>query len=246
MQRYFVFLMLAGFALPAVVHAGVFSEFPDPHSQRFQLNDQGTVAFVTSVRDQSKESTALFLSLNDGSRIAIVRAEQATPISGFRFAEFRDGFFVLNNRNNVLFSAPLRSETGDFARGVFFYSHDERQIIPVLSPKDLGQFSTGLRLNDLDQAVLNVSVVGQSEKRLLFYDVSTGELTEIAKTGTPAPGGTTFDSFFQMELNNPGTVAFLASFRGWRCKARLLPQTRYSRISPRVILAEDSSVQRFF
>ncbi|RPJ85060.1 MAG: hypothetical protein EHM18_11025, partial [Acidobacteria bacterium] len=214
--RLVVLLLTLGCAFAAVVSdVSLHTTSATGRIPALALNDSGNAAIA--VRLDAGGRTALFLVLTDGSRLPVAVAGQPSPIPGFVYDEIRG--FDFNNRNNLIFEARISNPQHTVAEeGLFFYSHRNRRVVPVLEPGYLqaGQqvwLADRFSLNDRDQAVLAIDALcpsgpcaSEGEDRLLLYEAEKRELTELAReTGQDA-----FHNFGRPAISNQGHIAVAA------------------------------------
>ena len=180
------------------------------------LNDAGQVAFYVGIDDATnKQSIGLFRG--DGATVTSI-AVVKSPISGAtNFGSLTAGP-VLNRAGAVAFATSLLISNIFASVSAVAVSDGANPTLYARTgqptPDGNGTFNAPLApfINDSGQVAFVSSAQGITGSYHALYFGNGTALTEIARTGQPAPGlgGEAFDQFEWVYLNNPGQVAFTA------------------------------------
>jgi hypothetical protein len=180
------------------------------------LNDAGQVAFYMHI-DNATMNQSMGLFRGDGANITPI-AVVKSPISGAtNFGTLTAGP-VLNRTGKVAFATsliisntftPVSAVAVSDGANPTFYARTGQS-----TPDGNGTFNGPLApfINESGQVAFVSSVQGIVGSYHALYFGSGATLTEVARTGQPAPGiaGENLDQFEWVYLNNPGQIAFTA------------------------------------
>lgn len=190
---------------------------PAPDGDMFErfaslsFNDAGQLAFYALLAPSA--TSGIFLWSEDGVQ-TIARTGDPAPGGGtFTFPAYLDlgSAPSLNGSGQVAFGAPL--STG--RSGIFAFSGGA--LSSLARPGDPApgggtfDFAEAASLNDAGQVSFHGS---GSEHAWGSFLYSGGQISVIAQSGTPAPGGDTFVQTVYPKLNAQTRVAFAGYFSG--------------------------------
>jgi hypothetical protein len=184
-------------------------------------NNRGETAFYATIR-RSQSEEGIFLAKADGKIARIAVAGDPVPDqAGQLIAGFGERPApVMNDEGSVAFIATLAGGRG--AAGVFLASEDKlRTIAPsgMKAPVILGgigvfaEFEAVSLNNRGDVAFLAWVRHGRETIEVVYVARKVGavhQLTKVAASGEPAPGGGFFAGFGAPVVNNKGAIAFPA------------------------------------
>ena len=197
---------------------GSFSSFNFPF-----VNDSGQVAFsagLTGTSGGSNDDLGIFRGDGIGSPVQIVRKGAPAPDGNGRFSSFDHP--TLNEAGQAAFRGFMTDTNGGSSDNIGIYRGDGNgspvQIARGGDPvpdgsnsflhfsfpaqNNAGQIAFDARLTDASNGTIE-------EHGLYFHDDLNG-LTEIARTGDPAPDGNgTIQAFGTPAVNDSGQVAFV-------------------------------------
>jgi hypothetical protein len=184
-------------------------------------NKRGETAFYATVR-RSQSEEGMFLAEADGKIARIAVAGDPVPDqAGQLIAGFGERPApVMNDEGGVAFTATLAGGRG--AAGVFLASEGKLQTIASSGMKapvilgGIGVFAEfeAVSLNSRgDMAFLAWVRHGRETIEVIYVARKVGavhQLTKVAASGEPAPGGGFFAGFGAPVVNNKGAIAFPA------------------------------------
>ena len=192
-----------------------------------ELNDQGEVAFVATLRGTGVDDTNdLGIFSNVGSTLSLVAREgDAAPGAGdgvlFGFLSGHE----LNDQGEIAFRTRLTGTGIDDTNSTAIFSDVGGTLSLVAREGDaapgagdgvsFASLPSELSLNDQGQIAFVARLTGTNDD-VIFSDVG-GTLSLVAREGDAAPGagaGVSFSGFGNLQLNNQDEIAFSASVRG--------------------------------
>ncbi len=188
------------------------------------LLDNGQVAVVGCI-DQASQTCGILLG--DGQSFTqVIQQGQAAPDGDGTFGLVTVAFPAFNRSGQFAFQVDLLGATAGASR---IYRKDGPALTEIArtgqrAPDGDGVFADfypGLAFNNLGQVAFIVDLMGASSGHTRIYRSDGSSLTEIARTGQPAPDGNgtltnlkSTRSGGALALNDLGQVVFMAELPG--------------------------------
>ena len=202
-----VSVALSGAAAPEIA-GGTLTSFERP-----VINDEGSIAFLASVRRSRDLADAIFL-LRRGVLRKVAGAGDNAPGGGV-FSGF--GTPAVNNRRAVAFSAVV--DQGPVLGGIYAIAEGQpRLALAVGSAAPNGgvfaKISEQVAIDD-SGAIVFTAVLRQGGPSAAVFRLDREAAISVAAVGDPAPGGGRFAGFLSPPALSPGgTICFVASIDG--------------------------------
>ena len=198
---------LSGAAAPEIA-GGTLTSFERP-----VINDEGSIAFLASVRRSRDLADAIFL-LRRGVLRKLAAAGDNAPGGGV-FSGF--GRPAMNNRRAVAFSAVV--DQGTVLGGIYAIGQGQARLALAAgsaAPNGgvFAKISEQIAMDDAG-AIVFTAVLRQGGPSAAVFRLDRDAALSVAAVGDPAPGGGRFAGFLSPPTLSPGgTICFLASIDG--------------------------------
>jgi hypothetical protein len=190
-----------------------------------RINSSGQVAFFAGIAGSMSNSSpnGIFIGSASGGIQRVARAGDASPVGGI-FANFQTSDISLNDAGQVAFRGVTQVSPG-VQTPALFVGTGTAAPVKAVAQGDAGPGGSSVnvipvrfQINNAGQIAYVAGLTGGSSPEGVFLGTAGGTQVPVALAGDPAPGtsGGTFSGFREpeIELNNPGDVAFSAEITG--------------------------------
>jgi hypothetical protein len=193
------------------------------------INNNGQVAFFTSIFSSTNSSGLAFLLADESSLKVLTRSQRTSPDGNGVFSLFQNELPAINDRGEMAFVTILSGTSGGTADNQGLYRTDGNTTIQLarkgqLVPNGDGRFldfgQDYVAINNSGQVAFFANLTGtsggSSDNAGIFLVTGT-TITQLARKGQAAPDGNGVYSGFGLghpALNNKGQVACNATLSG--------------------------------
>jgi hypothetical protein len=190
-----------------------------------RINSSGQVAFFANIAGSVSNSSpnGIFIGSASGGIQPVARIGDPSPVAGI-FVNFQQADISLNDAGQVAFRG-ISQVTPTLQRPAVFVGNGTAPPVKVVRQGDPGPGGSlvasipfRFHINNAGQVAYVANLSGGSSPQGVFLGTAGGAQMVVALAGDPAPGtgGGAFSAFKEsdIELNNPGAVAFWAEISG--------------------------------